>query len=64
MTEDCRHETTIAYQPSPGLKALCCLECGLTEISFAGMRIRRYFAAPVVLGAMRKSLDSIERHLK
>lgn len=64
MTDNCLHESIITYQPYPGVKARCCLDCGLTEIRFFGLNIRRYYSAPLMLGAMRKSLEAIERHLK
>lgn len=58
---DCTHETVISVHPVRGLlKVRACLDCGYTEVSIAGYVIRRYFATPIVLGEMRKTIKTVE----
>lgn len=64
QSEECTHETTVAYRAGENRTVKVCLDCGLIKIVVDGETFETYHAAPIVLGYLRRRFLTIEKFFK
>ena len=62
--EDCPHDNIASYAKGKNTLVRACLDCGYTELSVGGIVVRRYFAAPIIFGFVKKALGAVEDWVK
>lgn len=62
--KECLHVNVVSYAKGKNSLVRACLDCGYTELSVGGIVVRRYFAAPIVFGFVKKAFESIENWVR